>query len=144
MAAWMLFLGAAIGCVVLLFLGKGLVGGVLVAAAALVWWAYGFKLRPPKWVEATADDSGIFVDSKPLVLRKDIQQAYIQPHQDAETIQTGHDPRVRIFIDLPDYPLTVEIIRRDGTALNIDTGGEPAAAALLTALGFPVTTCSPD
>ena len=36
-AAWMLFLSAAAGCVLLLFLAKGLLGGMLVAVAVLVW-----------------------------------------------------------------------------------------------------------
>jgi hypothetical protein len=142
-AAWMLFLGAAGGCVLLLFLAKGLLGGMLVAVAVLVWLGYRYKLRPPRWVEATADDSGIFIDGKPLVLRKDIQQAYIRPHQDAQSIES-RTQFGRMFIDLPNYPLTVEIIRRDGTSLNIDPGGEQAAAALLTALGIPVTTGPPD
>jgi hypothetical protein len=142
-AAWMLFLGAAGGCVLLLLLAKGLLGGMLVAAAVLVWLGYRYKLRPPRWVEATADDSGIFIDGKPLVLGKDIQQAYIRPHQDAQSIES-RTQFGRMFIDLPNYPLTVEIIRRDGTSLNIDPGGEQAAAALLTALGIPVTTCPPD
>jgi hypothetical protein len=140
-ATWMLFLGAVLGCVVLVFVAKGLVV-VPIGVAVLVWWGYWYRLQPPKWVEATADDGGIFIDGKPLVLRKDIKQAYIQPHQDAETITSGI--QVRTFIELPDYPLTVEIIRRDGTVLNIDPSGEAAAAALLTALGFPVTTCPPD
>ena len=74
-------------------------------------------------MEATADDSGIFIDGKPLVLRKDIQQAYIRPHQDAQSIES-RTQFGRMFIDLPNYPLTVEIIRRDGTSLNIDPGGE--------------------
>jgi hypothetical protein len=121
-AAWMLFLGAAGGCVLLLFLGKGLFGGMLVAVAVFVWLGYRYKLRPPKWVEATADDGGIFIDGVPLVLRKDIQQACIRPRQDAETIESWSQ-HGRTFLDLPEWPLTVEIIRRDGTPLNIDPGG---------------------
>jgi hypothetical protein len=142
-AAWMLFLGAAGGCVLLVFLDKGLLGGMLVATAMMIWLGYRYKLQPPRWVEATADDGGIFIDGKPLVLRKDIQQAYIRPQQDAQTIE-GRTQFGRMFIDLPKYPLAVEIIRRDGTSLTIDPGGHRAAAALLTALGIPVTTVPPD
>jgi hypothetical protein len=140
---WTLFLGAVGGCLVLIVLGMSLLGGMLVATAVFVWVMYRNKLQPPKWVEATADDTGIFVDGKPLVLRKDIQQACIRPRQSAETIQSWSQYG-RTFHDLPEWPLTVEITRRDGTALNIDPGGKKAAGALLTALGLPVTTCQGD
>lgn len=139
-AATMLFVGAVGGCVVLIMLDKSLLGGMLVATAVFVWVMYRNKLQPPKWVEATADDHGIFVDGKPLVLGKDIRQACIRPRQSAETLQSWSQYG-RTFLNLPEWPLTVEITRRDGTALNIDPGGKKAAGALLTALGLPVTTC---
>lgn len=153
----MWFLGGAVGCLLLLVVArtttslldreshralvKGLAYGL--GSAAAVWLTFRLRPRRPKWVEATADFGGIFVDGVPLVLRQDIQQAYIRPHRDAQTIRSGM-PLQRIVIGLPDYPLTVEIIRRHGTSLNLDPGGEQAAVALLTALGIPVTTCPPD
>lgn len=142
-AAWTLFLGCVLGGVALLLLAKGVLGGILVAVGVLVWLGHRYKLRPPKWVEATADDTGIFVDGAPLVRRKDIQQACIRPQQDAETIES-RSQYGRSFLDLPAWPLTVEIVRRDGTPLNIDPGGEESAAALITALGIPVKMCPPD
>jgi hypothetical protein len=153
----MWFLSGALGCVLILVVARStttvldpqwhrylvrLLSYAFVAGS--LWWLT-VKLRPraPKWVEATADQSGIFVDRVPLVLTRDIKQAYIRPHRDKQTFVTGPFAR-RMAFSLPDYPLTVEIIRRAGNPLNIDPGGEQKAAALLTALGIPVTTCPPD
>jgi hypothetical protein len=47
-------------------------------------------------------------------------------------------------LHLPSLALTVELMLRGGRQLNIDPGGQAAAADILTALGFPVTMCEPD
>jgi hypothetical protein len=62
---------------------------------------------------------------------------------DSRVMVTGM-PLQRLVIGLPNYPLTVEIIRRKGAQLNIDPNGEQAAVALLTALGIPITMCAGD
>jgi hypothetical protein len=61
----------------------------------------------------------------------------------ARTSISGY-PGHWIVIGLPNYPLTVEIIRREGAQLNLDPGGEQAATAMLTAMGIPVTMCAAD
>ncbi|MEY2592264.1 MAG: hypothetical protein QOJ67_4248 [Acidimicrobiaceae bacterium] len=151
------FLAGALGCLLILVVARTtttaldpqwhryLVHGLAYAFAAgsLGWLTLKLRPRAPKWVEATADHSGMFIDGVPLVLTRDIKQAYIRPHRDKQTFVTGPIAQ-RMDFSLPDYPLTVEIIRRTDIPLNIDPGGEPAAAALLTALGIPVTTCPPD
>jgi hypothetical protein len=123
------------------YLVRGLAYGL--ALAGCVWLTLKLRPRKPQWVEATADHNGIFVDGIPLVLRQDIQQAYIRQNMRARTIVSGM-PLQQTVIGLPNYPLTVEIIRHKGAQLNIDPNGEQAAAALLTALGIPVTMCAPD
>jgi FtsH-binding integral membrane protein len=103
-----------------------------------------FLIKPrPQPVDMTADHNGVFADGVPLVLRQDILQAYIRPAFDERTMLTG-SPGRQIVMRIPGNPLTVEIIRRKGGQLNLDPGGEQAAAALLTALGIPVTMCAPD
>jgi hypothetical protein len=154
---WGWFLSGALACVLVLivarttssvldpqthrYLVRGLAYGL--ALAGCVWLTLKLRPRRPQWVEATADHNGIFVDGVPLVLRQDIQQAYIRQNMQARTIVSGM-PLQQLFIGLPNYPLTVEIIRHKGAQLNIDPNGEQAAAALLTALGIPVTMCAPD
>jgi hypothetical protein len=116
--------------------------GLFAAAGGIVLTLL-LKPRRPKPIQVTADHNGVFADGAPLVLRQDIVAAYIRPHIDARVMLSGMAAQ-RVRIGLPDYPLTVEIIRRKGAQLNLDPGGEQAAAALLTALGIPVTMCAPD
>ena len=106
-------------------------------------------LKPvPVSVALYADESGVYADDAPLVLRQDIAHAYIRPSYDERVIrQTGYSSSLgyyRYRMTLPSFPLSVELVRRRGGQLNIDAGGEQAAAEILTALGFPVTTCPPD
>jgi hypothetical protein len=156
-SVWVWFLGGLLGCLLLVvvarstssvldhethrFVVRGL--GYGLAAAGCIWLTLKMKPRRPKWVEATADHNGIFVDGVPLVLRENIQQAYIRQHIDSRVMVTGM-PLQRLVIGLPNYPMTVEIIRHKGAQLNIDPNGEQAAVALLTALGIPVTMCAGD
>jgi hypothetical protein len=97
----------------------------------------------PQAVDMTADHTGVFANGVPVVLRQDILEAYIRPAFDPRTMLTG-SPGRWIVMRIPGNPLTVEIIRREGGQLNLDPGGEQAAAAFLTALGIPVTRCAPD
>lgn len=153
----MWWLGGALGLLVLLVVARSttsvldpqthrfVVRGLSYAmvGAACVWLTMRLKPRRPTWVEATADHNGVFVDGAPLVLRQDIEQAYIRPRIDARVLVSGMALQ-RIVVGLPDYPLTVEIIRHHGAQLNLDPGSEQAAAAMLTAMGIPVTMCPPD
>lgn len=155
MATW--WVGGALGLLVILAVSLSTAGvldhhvhryvvravGIALAAAGCVWLTLRLRPRPPVWVGATADHNGIFIDGAPLVLRDDIEQAYIRPYLHSRVMVSGPIGR-QMAVGLPSYPLTVEIIRRRGGQLNIDPGGEQQAAALLTALGIPVTRCEPD
>ena len=92
------------------------------------------------------DQNGIYADDAPLALRGDIENAYIRPALDARTSRhTNYGGAVpaSYHVDLPSYPLTVELqVRRRGQ-VNIDPGGQGPASEILTALGFPITTCAP-
>jgi len=106
-------------------------------------------LKPIKVpVALYVDQSGVYADEAPLISRQDIVHAYIRPPYDQRVVrQTGYSSSLgyyRYRTTLPSFPLSVELVRRRGGQLNIDPGGEQAAAEILTALGFPVTTCPPD
>lgn len=87
-------------------------------------------------VDLYVDQDGVYADDAPLALREDIENAYIRPALDGGAVPAGHHP------DLP-YPLTVELQVRHRGQVNIDPGGQGPAAEILTALGFPITTCAP-
>jgi cyanate permease len=92
------------------------------------------------------DQTGVYADNAPLARRENIAQAYIRPALAARTQQhtsSGGSVPASYRLDLPSYPLTVELVLRRGGQLNIDPGGQGPAAEILTALGFPVTMCAP-
>jgi hypothetical protein len=105
-------------------------------------------LKPqPLSVALYVDPSGVYADDAPLALREDIAQAYIRPSPEARTVRhtnyTGSIP-YSYRLHLPSFPLSIELMLRGGRQLNVDPGGQAAAADILTALGFPVTMCEPD
>jgi hypothetical protein len=92
------------------------------------------------------DQTGVYADDAPLARRENIAQAYIRPALAARTeVHTSYGGSVPAGyrLNLPSYPLTVELVLRRGGQLNIDPGGQGPAAEILTALGFPVTMCAP-
>ena len=97
-------------------------------------------------VDLYVDQGGIYADDAPLALRGDIENAYIRPALDAGTshhASHGGAALTSYHVDLPSYPLTVELQVRHRGQVNIDPGGQGPAAEILTALGFPITTCAP-
>jgi hypothetical protein len=97
-------------------------------------------------VDLYVDPTGVYADGAPLALHDDIRQAYIRPAYTRQTRSRssyGSLGYVQIPITTPDYPMTVELMTRKGQ-VNIDAGSEQAATAILTALGVPVTVCTPD
>jgi hypothetical protein len=97
-------------------------------------------------VSIYVDQTGIYAGDAPFALREDITQAYIRPALRARTARHqsfGGSVPATFDVNLPKYPLTVELVTNKGQ-LNINPGGQDAAAAILTALGFPVTECAPD
>ena len=109
---------------------------VAVGTVALIPRALKPKVVP---VALYVDQSGIYADNAPLVLRQDIAEAYIRPASDA---RASH-PLSAFSITTPAWPLTVVLITRKGRNLHIDPGGQGPAAGILTALGFPVTVDAP-
>jgi hypothetical protein len=98
-------------------------------------------------VALVVDHSGVYADDAPLALRENIAEAYMRPPLDAQTkrfTSYGRSMPASYSIDLPSFPLTVELVLRRGGQLNIDPGGQGPASEILTALGFPVTICAPD
>ncbi|WP_343709195.1 hypothetical protein [Mycobacterium sp.] len=97
-------------------------------------------------VDLYVDHNGVYADDAPLALRGDIENAYIRPALQAGTSRHTNDGGALpagYQVDLPSYPLTVELQVRHRGLVNIDPGGRSAAAEILTTLGFPVTTCAP-
>lgn len=97
-------------------------------------------------VDLYVDQHGVYADDAPLALRADIENAYIRPALDAHRSRpTNYGSAVTTddHLDLSSYPLTVELQVRHRGQVNIDPGGQGPAAEILTALGFPVTTCAP-
>jgi hypothetical protein len=85
--------------------------------------------------EVYVDQTGLYRDGAPVVRREEIARAYIRNAIAARRIFV---PNAGSFT-APDYPMTIDIIKRGRGQLHIDAGSEPAAAAILMALGFPVT-----
>jgi hypothetical protein len=100
----------------------------------------------PDRVTLYVDESGVYADDAPYALRGDITAAYIRPALTARNVRHvnyGGSVPTAYSLDLPKYPLTVELMTRRGQ-LNINPGSQDAAAEILVALGFPVTMCTPD
>jgi hypothetical protein len=93
-------------------------------------------------VDLYVDQNGVWADEAPLLARHDIAQAYIRRPAASQEKRINNSGRIS-FITLPAYPMTVEFITTRGGQVNIDPGSDQAAAAILTALGFPVVY-SPD
>lgn len=92
-------------------------------------------------VNLYVDQNGIWADDAPLVARRDIAQASIRPAIGAEQRRIISSGGAFSFTS-PAYPMTVELITARGK-LFIDPGSYQAAAAILTALGFPVVHGQP-
>jgi hypothetical protein len=100
----------------------------------------------PDRVSLYVDESGVYADDAPYALRGDITAAYIRPALTARNVRHvnyGGSVPTAYSLDLPKYPLTVELMTRRGQ-LNINPGSQDAAAEILVALGFPVTMCTPE
>ncbi len=141
--------GGAVAASVLLVAAIAVLPGatkLIAAAAILVGFitiyprALSCALVPQRApVDLYVDQDGVYADDAPLALRGDIENAYIRPALDAHprrVVPTGH-------VGLPSYPLTVELQVRHRGQVNIDPGGQGPATEILTALGFPITTCTP-
>jgi hypothetical protein len=105
-------------------------------------------LKPkPVSVALYVDQTGVYADNTPLALRENIAEAYMRPALGAQTkrfTSYGGSMPASYSIDLPSFPLTVELVLRRGGQLNIDPGGQGPASEILTALGFAVTICAAD
>jgi len=89
-------------------------------------------------VDLYVDQNGVFADDAPLALRGDIENAYIRP-----ALDTRGSRQTNVRTSSHTDPLTVELQVRHLGQVNIDPGGQGPATEILTALGFPVTTCAP-
>jgi hypothetical protein len=149
--------GGAVAASLLMVAAIGLLPGstkLIAAAAILVGFitiyprALSCALVPQRApVELYVDGNGVYADDATVALRTDIENAYIRPAQDADA--NHHTPQVGAALpgyqaDHALYPLTVELLVRHRGQVNIDPGGQGAAAEILTSLGFPVTTCAPN
>ena len=143
MAAGLLLVPAAL----FLLPGNAKVAGVMVLSTAMVAiypMLLSRALKPkPVSVALYVDDNGVYADDAPLALRKNIAEAYLRPALDARRTRIT-DSGTSFSLDLPQYPLTVELKTRSGRQINIDPGGQEAGADILTALGFPVAMCAAD
>lgn len=98
-------------------------------------------------VDLYVDQNGIYADDATLALRGDIEHAYIRPApagRASRHANHGGTARAGYDVEPPSCPLTIELLVRGRGQLNIDPGGQGPAAEILTALGFPVTTCAPN
>lgn len=150
------FGGGVAACLLLVLAGMLLPGTTKLIAFAVITVAMlavyprllSGALKPePVSVALYVDQSGVYGDDAPLPLREDIAQAYIRPALAARAWRStsyGGSVPTSFVMNLPSLPLTVELMVRRGGQLNIDPGGQGAAADILTALGFPVTQCAPD
>ena len=154
MVKWVFGSGVAVcllltaACIVLPGKTK-LIAVVVVVGAMLVVYprmlSRALVSRPDR-VSLYVDESGVYTDDAPYALREDITAAYIRPALTARTSRHwnyGGSVPTTYSLDLPKYPLTVELVTHKGQ-LNINPGGQDAAAEILVALGFPVTMCAPD
>jgi hypothetical protein len=124
---------------------KGIAFGVLTVGMLLVYPRLVSRVLKPTFaaVNLYVDQTGVYADDAPMVRREDIVEAYIRPALESR-VRRVNDSGARFAITLPAFPLTVELIKRSGAQLNIDPGDEQHGAAILTALGFPVTTSAPN
>jgi hypothetical protein len=148
---WWVFGGALAATVLVFAVGilhpghqSKLIGAVVgVGMVALYPLMLSGALKPkPVPVALYVDQSGIYADDAPFVLRQDIAEAYIRPASDARASRVVGS-NASFSITAPAWPLTVVLITRKGRALHIDPGGQGPAAGILTALGFPVTVDAP-
>ncbi len=95
-------------------------------------------------VDLYVDHNGIYAGDTMLAQRGDIEHAYIRPALASRHANHGGAGSAGYDADLPSYPLTIELLVRGRGQVNIDPGGPGPAAEILTALGFPVTTCAPN
>jgi hypothetical protein len=123
---------------------KGIALAVVSIAAIAVYGPLVTKaIKPvPDSVDLYVDQTGVYADGAPLALHGDIRQAYIRPALAPRTV-VSRSSGGGIAFRTPNYPMTVELMTRKGQ-VNIDPGSEQAATAILTALGVPVTVCTPD
>jgi hypothetical protein len=142
---WWVF-GAGIAAVVMGFAVTLLPGPAkmtvhwLLPLAMLVLYPIGLSigLRPKfTLVDLYVDQNGVWADNAPLVGRQEIAQAYIRPAV-ASRVSRMSSAGTPVAVTLPAYPTTVELVKHGRGQLNIDPGNDQAAAAILTALGFPV------
>jgi hypothetical protein len=121
---------------------------IVTAFAAIYMRALSGALVPQRTpVELYVDHDGIYADNAPVAMRADIENAYIRPALAARTSRhsnVGGFTPTSYRLNLPSYPLTVELVVRRGGQINIDPGGPGPASEILIALGFAVTTCAPD
>lgn len=147
-------IGGSVAASLLLVAAIAVVPGpakLLAAAAILVGFitiyprALSCALVPQRApVDLYVDQNGVYADDAPLALRGDIEHAYIRPAMDtARHSHHGGFAPTDGDVELPSYPLTVELLVRRRGQVNIDPGGQGPAAEILTTLGFPVTTCTP-
>jgi hypothetical protein len=148
---WWVFGGGVVVCVIgalaLMLLpvtSKGIVYGGLCVGALVLYPMLVTRELKPKFtpVDLYVDQNGVWADDAPLLARHDIAQAYIRRPAASQEQRINNSGRIS-FITLPAYPMTVEFITTRGGQVNIDPGSDQAAAAILTALGFPVVY-SPD
>jgi hypothetical protein len=92
-------------------------------------------------VNLYVDQNGVWADDAPLVARRDIAQASIRPTLASKERRIANSGQM-VSLTLPAYPMTVELITARGK-IFIDPGSDQAAAAILTALGFPVVHSPP-
>jgi hypothetical protein len=123
---------------------KGIALAVVSIAAIAVYGPLVTKaIKPvPDSVDLYVDQTGVYADGAPLALHGDIRQAYIRPALAPRTV-VSRSSGGGVAFRTPNYPMTVELMTRKGQ-VNIDPGSEQAATAILTALGVPVTVCTPD
>lgn len=147
---WLISGGIAV-CVLVVVAGmllpgssKMIVFAVLTVGIFLVYPRLASGALKPTFASANlyVDQTGVYADDAPVVRREDIAQAYIRPAVESR-LRRFNDSGKTFAITLPAYPLTVELIKRGGGQVNIDPGNEQGAAAILTALGFPVTKSAP-
>ena len=132
-----LLIGAAVFVLVPVH-SKGIVmAGLCVGAAVyvmLVSWGLKPKLTP---VDLYVDKKGVWADDAPLLARRDIAHAQIRRPVASQEQRINNSGRI-FSVTLPAYPLTVEISTNRGGQVNIVPDSDQAAAAIVTALGFPV------
>lgn len=124
---------------------KMIVFAVLTVGMVLIYPRLVSRALKPTFAPANlyVDQTGVYADDAPMVRREDIAEAYIRPALESR-IRRVNDSGRTFSITLPALPLTVELIKRTGGQLNIDPGDEQHGAAILAALGLPVTMSAPN